>query len=137
MYLTLIYMFFFWRTQRFDVLWWFWFFIPLLRFKVDLWAIACFLMQQTNPHNQTPSLNLLVLFCENEFNATRKPNIAFEEITCIFLKLFQNTPIIKLKRSKLDYNVFHLICFQLYVWKCIIPLPSPNIFKHNLRVVIF
>jgi hypothetical protein len=80
-------------------------------------------------------LNLLVLFCENEFNPTPKPNIAFKEITCIFLKLFQNTPIIK--RSKLGHNVFHLICFQLYVWKCIIPLPSPNIFKHNLRVVIF
>lgn len=92
-------------------------------------------MRQTNPRNQTPSLDLLVLFYENEFNPPINPTLLLKKSLAFFFKLFQNTPIIK--HSKLDYNVFHLICFQLYVWKCMIPLPSPNIFKHNLMIFIF
>ncbi len=91
MYLTLIYVFF-WRTQRFDILWQFWFIIPLLRFKVYLWAIACFLMQQTNPHNQTPSLDLLVLFCENEFNPPINSTLLLKKSLAFFLNCFKTHP---------------------------------------------
>jgi len=38
--------------------------VTWLFLRVNLWIIACCLMWQTNLHSQTPSLNMLVLFCE-------------------------------------------------------------------------
>ncbi len=101
----------------------------LLRYKVYLSAIACPLMWETSLNNKTPSLDLLVLFCENESNPPLNQTLPLKKSLAFFLKLFQNTRITK--RSKLDSSIFHLICFQLYAWKCVIPISSPNIFRCN------
>jgi hypothetical protein len=66
---------------------------------------ACMLFNVTKkPHNQTPFLDLLVLW--KWVQPTFKPNI-------------QNLT-----------NIFHLIYFQLYAWKCIILVSSLNTFKY-------
>jgi hypothetical protein len=42
--------------------------VTRLFFKVESLTIACPLMWQTKSYNQTPSLDILVVFCENESN---------------------------------------------------------------------
>jgi hypothetical protein len=60
----------FWRIQRFDVFWWFLCIVSLLVLKVYLWLVVCLLMWQTNPHKQTPFVDLVVLFFENESSSS-------------------------------------------------------------------
>jgi hypothetical protein len=89
-----------WKIQRFYVLWWFFNIVFLLRYKVYLSAIACPLMWQTSLNNEAPSLDLLMLFCENESNPPLNQTLPLKKSPTFFLKLFQNTTITK--RSKLD-----------------------------------
>jgi hypothetical protein len=42
-------------------------------------------MSQTNPHNQTVFLDLLVLFCENESNLLLNQTMSLEKIFAFFL----------------------------------------------------
>lgn len=79
-------------------------FVHCFLVRVCLWMLACFLMWQKN---------LITLF--------------FGSIGVVFWKWVQ--PTFKPNIQNLT-NIFHLIYFQLYAWKCIILFSSLNTFKY-------
>ncbi len=98
--------------------------VTWLFLRVYLWIIACRLMWQTKLHG----LEYIGVVLWKKSNAPLNQTLPLKKSFAFFLKLSSNTPIIK---CSLDEFFFHLICFQLYMWKCVVFLSSQNIFKYN------
>lgn len=90
--------------------WQSWCIVSLLRCKVYLWIIACPLIWQTNPHNQTFYLFVLVSFTKMNPTHPWTKHCLWKNIW-EFLLNQSYTPIAK--QRKLNINIFHLICFHL------------------------
>jgi hypothetical protein len=59
---------------------------------------------------------------------TFKPNIFFGKIACIFFKIVSKHNHNKTFKTWVKYFPPF---FQLYAWKCVVLLPSPNIIRYN------
>jgi hypothetical protein len=80
-------------------------------------------MWQTKPHNQTFFLDLLMLFYENKSKPHVNQALPLEKLLTSFLRLFQ-THHNQMLKTWLKY-------FPPFAWKCVVPLPLPNVFWYN------